>query len=52
MGDPVLKITEKNQNGVCVITLSGDIDAYTAPSFKDAIDKKISAGSPASWHEA
>jgi len=44
MGDPVLKITEKNQNGVCVITLSGDIDAYTAPSFKDAIDKKISAG--------
>lgn len=44
MGEAVLKITEKIQDGVCVITLSGDIDAYTAPSFKDAIDKNISAG--------
>lgn len=43
MGEPLLKITEKTQDGVCVITLTGDIDAYTAPSFKDAIDKVFSA---------
>lgn len=44
MGEAVLNITEKNQEGVCVITLTGDIDAYTAPSFKDVIDKNFAAG--------
>ncbi len=44
MGDAILKITEKMTDGVCVITPSGDIDAHTASSFKDAIDNNIAAG--------
>jgi anti-sigma B factor antagonist len=44
MGEAVLKITEKVSEGACIIVLSGDIDAHTAPSFKDAIEKNIEAG--------
>ncbi len=44
MGEAILKITEKITDGVCIMELSGDIDAHTSPSFKEAIDKNISAG--------
>ena len=44
MGEAVLQITEKITDGVCIITLSGDIDAHTSPSFKEAIDKNIASG--------
>ncbi len=44
MGEAILKITERITDGVCIIGLSGDIDAHTSPAFKEAIDKNISAG--------
>lgn len=44
MAEAILKITEKISGGACIIALSGDIDAHTAPSFKESIDKNISAG--------
>lgn len=44
MGEAILKITEKMSEGVCIIAPSGDIDAHTSASFKEAIDKNISAG--------
>jgi len=44
MGEAILKITDKVSEGVCIIELSGDIDAHTSPSFKESIDKNISAG--------
>jgi anti-sigma B factor antagonist len=44
MGEAILKITEKITDGVCIIGLSGDIDAHTSPTFKEAIDNNISAG--------
>lgn len=44
MGDAILKIIEKMTDGVCVITPSGDIDAHTAPSFKESIENNIAAG--------
>ncbi len=44
MGEAILKITEKVSEGVSIIALTGDIDAHTAPVFKESIDKNISAG--------
>lgn len=44
MNDAVLKISESMNDGVCIISAAGDIDAHTAPLFKEAIDKNISAG--------
>lgn len=44
MGDAVLNITEKISGGACIIHPAGDIDAHTAPSFKESIDRNISAG--------
>lgn len=44
MGNAVLKIDERIIDGICVILPSGDIDAHTAPLFKDAIDKNINSG--------
>lgn len=44
MGEAVLKITEKISGGACIIIPAGDIDAHTAPLFKESIDKNITAG--------
>lgn len=43
MGEAVLKITEKISDGVCIIAVAGDIDAHTAPSFKESIVRNIAA---------
>jgi len=44
MGEAILKITEKSSGGACIIVPAGDIDAHTASSFKESIDKNITAG--------
>lgn len=44
MAEAILSITEKFNDGVCIISLSGDIDAHTSPSFKESIEKNISSG--------
>jgi anti-sigma B factor antagonist len=44
MSEAQLSIAEKNEKGVCVISITGDIDAHTAPALKSAIDKAISSG--------
>lgn len=44
MGDAVLNITEKISGGACIISPAGDIDAHTAPLFKESIDKSIAGG--------
>jgi len=45
MAEAELKIDQKIEDGVCIISPSGDIDAHTAPFFKDSIDKNIAKGS-------
>lgn len=44
MGEAVLKIMEKNSGGACIISPVGDIDAHTAPVFRESIEKNIAAG--------
>jgi anti-sigma B factor antagonist len=44
MSEAILKISESVKEGICVITPSGDIDAHTAPLFKEAIEKNINSG--------
>lgn len=44
MSEAILKINESVKEGVCVITPSGDIDAHTAPLFKEAIERNINSG--------
>ena len=44
MSEAILKISESVEGGVSVISPAGDIDAHTAPKFKEAIDKQISSG--------
>jgi len=44
MSEALLKISESVNDGICVITPSGDIDAHTAPQFKESIEKNIAAG--------
>lgn len=44
MNGAILKISTSVNDGVCIISPSGDIDAHTAPLFKEAIEKCISSG--------
>lgn len=44
MSEAILKISVSVNEGVCIIAPSGDIDAHTAPQFKDAIEKNINSG--------
>jgi len=44
MSETILKISVSVNDGICVIAPSGDIDAHTAPQFKEAIEKNISSG--------
>jgi anti-sigma B factor antagonist len=44
MGEALLKVSDSVNDGICVITPSGDIDAHTAPKFKEAIEKNIVSG--------
>jgi anti-sigma B factor antagonist len=44
MGQASLKITDSKQGAALVIDLDGDVDAHTAPSLKDAIDKAVASG--------
>lgn len=44
MNEALLKIDESVSDGVCIISPSGDIDAHSAPLFKEAIERNISSG--------
>ncbi len=44
MGEAILKIGESSESGATIIAPAGDIDAHTAPQFKESIDKNIGAG--------
>jgi len=44
MGEAILNISVSVVEGVCVISPAGDIDAHTAPLFKEAIEKQINSG--------
>jgi len=44
MSEAILKISESVNDGICVITPSGDIDAHTAPQFRESIEKNIASG--------
>ncbi|WP_068402944.1 anti-sigma factor antagonist [Kribbia dieselivorans] len=39
-----LSVTTTEQDGTTVITAGGEIDVYTAPKLRDALDQQISAG--------
>jgi anti-sigma B factor antagonist len=45
MSTPILKITESKMGSVIVLTLSGELDAKTAPDFRTQLDAYIAAGS-------
>lgn len=44
MTEAILKTGESVNDGVCVISPSGDIDAHTSPAFREVIDKNIEKG--------
>ncbi len=44
MSEAILKISESVNDGFCIISPAGDIDAHTAPLFKEAIERNITSG--------
>jgi anti-anti-sigma factor len=44
MNEEILKIAERAEEGVRIISPAGDIDAHTSPLFREAIDRNIKAG--------
>ncbi|WCL50499.1 STAS domain-containing protein [Leptospira sp. GIMC2001] len=40
-----LKITETKKNNITILSLSGELDAKTAPDFRTTLDNLIAAGS-------
>lgn len=44
MGEAILNIMEESSGGAYIISLFGDIDAHTAPTFRESIEKNIAAG--------
>lgn len=44
MGQASLTISDSQQGAAHVIALNGDVDAHTAPSLKEAIDKAVASG--------
>ena len=41
-----LNISTKREEGVCTVTLEGEIDVYTAPRLKEVLVEAIESGCP------
>ena len=39
-----LEITTQQQDGVCALSLAGEVDVYTAPRLKEALVEQIESG--------
>ena len=49
MTEAILKLGESSDDGVCVISASGDIDAHTSPLFREIIEKTKNPTGEVEW---